>query len=125
MRKREWKKAPSGKARGRPKKAPEELSAKYRLKLEGEERVKERGLAGMTKVQAQEAERKEIDKRIKAETKKENLSLGQGAAQETWRAAWDWGVQHDRPPGRRMHASLRAHCSHTRRACLQQGDGSR
>ena len=48
MRKREWKQASTGKARGRPKKAPEDLSAKYRMRLEREERVKERVLTGMT-----------------------------------------------------------------------------
>ena len=46
VRKRELEEAPSGKVRGRPKKAPEELSEKYRPKLEGEERVKERRLRG-------------------------------------------------------------------------------
>ena len=71
MRKREWKQAPPGKGRGRPKKAPEDLSAKYRLKLEGEERVKEMRLAGMMKAEAQEAERKENTKRRKAETENE------------------------------------------------------
>ena len=44
--KREWKQAPSGTARGQPKKAPEELCAKYRMHLEGEERVKRGGWRG-------------------------------------------------------------------------------
>ena len=39
VRRREWKGVPSGKARGRPKMAPEDLSVTYRLKLEGEDNV--------------------------------------------------------------------------------------
>ena len=50
---------------------PEELNAKYRMELEGEEMVTERRLAGMTKAEAQEAERRENAKRRNASTKKE------------------------------------------------------
>ena len=39
--KREWKGVPSGKARGQPKMAPEDLSVTYRLKLEGEDSLGE------------------------------------------------------------------------------------
>ena len=89
-----WKGVPSGKARGRPRKAPEDLSATYRLKLEGAERLKARILAGMKKGQAQEAERKASTKRRKAEKKKEKNEIqlrkhgGQGlggAARQTTR----------------------------------------
>ena len=66
VRRREWKQAPTGKARGRPKKALEDLSAKYRMRLEGEERVRERVLAGMTREGAQEAVRKASAKQRKA-----------------------------------------------------------
>ena len=66
VRRREWKQAPTGKARGRPKKALEDLSAKYRMRLEGEERVRERVLAGMTREEAQETVRKESAKQRKA-----------------------------------------------------------
>ena len=66
VRRREWKKAPTGKARGRPKKALEDLSAKYRMRLEGEERVRERVLAGMTREEAQKTVRKESAKQRKA-----------------------------------------------------------
>ena len=92
MRKREWKGVPSGKTRGRPKKAPEDLSVTYRLKLEGEDRVNARILAGMAKAQAQEAERNENSKRRKVGKKKEKNEVelrrhgGQGllsAAQQT------------------------------------------
>ena len=65
VRKREWKQAPTGKARGRPKKALEDLSAKYRMRLEGEERVRERVLAGMTREKAKETERKASAKQRK------------------------------------------------------------
>ena len=64
--KREWKQAPTGKARGRPKKALEDLSAKYRMRLEGEERVRERVLAGMAREEAHEAVRKASAKQRKA-----------------------------------------------------------
>ena len=55
--KREWRQAPTGKPRGRPKKAHEDLIAKCRMRLEGEEWVKERVLAGMTWEEVKAAER--------------------------------------------------------------------
>ena len=67
VRKREWKGVPSGKARGRPKMAPEDLSVTYRLKLEGEDMVNARILEVMTKAQAKEAERDKNRKRRDAE----------------------------------------------------------
>ena len=80
--------------RGRPKKAPEDLSARYRLKLEGEDRVKARILAGMSNEQAQETERHENCKRRNSEKKKEKDEVQlrehggkglQGAARQTTR----------------------------------------
>ena len=71
VRRREWKGVPSGKARGRPKMAPEDLSVTYRLKLEGEDRMKARIIAGMTKAQAKETERDENRERTNTEKKKE------------------------------------------------------
>ena len=116
VRKREWKEAPSGKAQGRPKKAPEDLSAQYRLKLEGGERVKARILAGMSKGQAQETERKENSK--KNFKKRTTCTSGSTAGR-------DCGVRRDRPPGRRTRASSGAHCSRARGACLQRREESR
>ena len=57
--------------RGRPKMAPEDLSVTYRLKLEGEDRVKARILAGMTKAKAKETEREENREKRNAEKKRE------------------------------------------------------
>ena len=56
---RRWLKtmAGPGKPRGRPKKAHEDLIAKCRMRLEGEEWVKERVLAGMTWEEVKAAER--------------------------------------------------------------------
>ena len=100
--------------------APEDLSMTYRLKIEGEERVKERILAGMTKEQAQEAERNENSKRRKAEKKKDKdeVEFRKHRGQGLWGAA-------GRPPRRRTRTSLEAHCSIERRDCLQRGGGGR
>ena len=105
----------------RPKKAPEDLSAKYRMRLEGEERVKGRRMAGMTKARAQDPERIANDKRRKAAAQKEKDEVqrrehgGRGLG----------GTRRNGPPGRKTNASSSASYSRIRWDCLQQGEGQR